>query len=189
MSITLILIIILAIIILYFVASYNGLVKRRVRVKNAWSDIEVQLKRRLDLIPNLVNTVKGAANFESGTLEKVIEARNSAMQANSGGDKEEIAKTENALSGTLKSLFALSENYPDLKATGNFASLQNELTDTEDKIQAARRFYNSTVTDLNTAIETFPRNIIAGIFNFKEETMFNLGEDKAKASEPVEVKF
>ena len=189
MSSTLIIIIILIIVILYLVVSYNGLVKRRVRVKNAWSDISIQLKRRLDLIPNLVNTVKGAANFETYTLEKVIEARNSAMQATSTGDKEQIAKSENVLTGTLKSLFALSENYPDLKATGNFASLQNELTDTEDKIQSARRFYNSTVTDLNTAIQSFPTNIIAHMFNFKEETMFELGQDEAKAQEPVEVKF
>lgn len=189
MSLTTILIIILIIIVLYFVFSYNGLVTKKVRIQNAWADIDVQLKRRFDLIPNLINTVKGAANFESSTLEKVVEARNMAMAAQGSGDKKQIMETENALSGTLKSLFALSENYPDLKATNNFNSLQNELTDTEDKIQAARRFYNSTVTDLNTAIQTFPRNIIAKLFNFKEEEMFKLGENEEVAREPVAVKF
>jgi LemA protein len=187
MSTTLILLIILAIIIFYFIAVYNGFIAKVNHVKNAWSDIEVQLKRRFDLIPNLINTVKGAANFESSTLEKVVEARNSAMSAMTGGNKEEIAKTENALSGTLKSLFALSENYPDLKATGNFANLQMELSDTENKIQAARRFYNNVVMDLNTAVKVFPGNIIANIFGFKESEMFKLEEEAAK--NPVEVKF
>lgn len=189
MSFTLILLIILAVVILYLVFAYNGLVTKKIRVQNAWADIDVQLKRRFDLIPNLINTVKGAANFETSTLESVVAARNSAMQANQAGDRNQIAETENILSGTLKSLFALSENYPDLKATANFSSLQNELTDTEDKIQAARRFYNNTVTDLNTAIQTFPSNLIAGIFNFKEEIMFKLGESEQTARNPVEVKF
>ncbi len=186
---SLILIIILVIVVLYFVFAYNGLVTKKIRIQNAWADIEVQLKRRFDLIPNLINTVKGAANFETSTLEKVIKARDMAMNAQAGGDKQQIMESENALSGTLKSLFALSENYPDLKATNNFNSLQNELTDTEDKIQAARRFYNSTVTDLNTAINVFPKNIIAKLFNFKEEEMFKLGEHEEAAREPVEVKF
>lgn len=189
MSSTLILVIILAIVILYFIGAYNGLITKSNHIKNAWADIDVQLKRRYDLIPNLINTVKGAANFESSTLEKVIAARNSAMSAHEAGNKEEISKTENVLSGTLKSLFALSENYPDLKATSNFASLQNELSDTENKIQAARRFYNNVVMDFNTAIATFPRNIIAGIFKFTASDMFKLGEDEQAAKNPVEVKF
>ena len=189
MSSTLILIIILAIVILYFIGAYNGLITKSNHIKNAWADIDVQLKRRYDLIPNLVNTVKGAANFESSTLEKVIAARNSAMSAHEGGNKEEISKTENVLSGTLKSLFALSESYPDLKATSNFSNLQNELTDTEDKIQASRRFYNSTVMDLNTTIAVFPKNILANIFGFKAEEMFKLGEEEQAARNPVEVKF
>jgi len=189
MSTGLIILILAIVLVLYVVMSYNGLIVRNNRVKNAWADIDVQLKRRYDLIPNLINTVKGATNFESGTLEKVIAARNSAMSAHEGGNKEAISKTENELSGTLKSLFALSENYPDLKATSNFNNLQNELTDTEDKIQSARRFYNNTVTDLNIAIETFPRNILANLFNFKMAEMFKLDESEAAAKNPVEVKF
>ncbi len=189
MSTNLILLIILIIVILYFIFAYNGLITKKIRIQNAWADIDVQLKRRYDLIPNLINTVKGAANFENSTLEKVIEARNSAISINETGDKEKINEAENTLSSTLKNLFALSENYPDLKATGNFASLQNELTDTEDKIQAARRFYNNTVTDFNTAIAVFPKNILAGIFNFKAEEMFKLSEAEQSAKNPIEVKF
>ncbi|MBP9765832.1 MAG: LemA family protein [Candidatus Pacebacteria bacterium] len=189
MSTGLIFLILVLTLVLYVVMSYNGLIIRRNRVSNAWADIDVQLKRRYDLIPNLINTVKGAANFESSTLEKVIEARNSAMSAQASGDKDAISKTENALSGTLKSLFALSENYPDLKATSNFNNLQNELTDTEDKIQSARRFYNNSATDLNTGIETFPRNILAKMFNFKLAEMFKLDESESAAKNPVEVKF
>lgn len=189
MSTGLILLILVIVLVLYVVVSYNGLVVRNNRVKNAWADIDVQLKRRYDLIPNLVNTVKGATNFESGTLEKVIQARNSAMSAHESGDKEAIAKTENQLSGTLKSLFALSESYPDLKATSNFNNLQNELTDTEDKIQSARRFYNNSATDLNIGLETFPRNILAKMFNFVKAEMFKLDENEAAAKNPVEVKF
>lgn len=189
MSTGLILLILIVVLVLYIVMSYNGLIVRNNRVKNAWADIDVQLKRRYDLIPNLINTVKGASNFESSTLEKVIEARNSAMAAHAGGDKEAISKTENQLSGTLKSLFALSESYPDLKATSNFNNLQNELTDTENKIQSARRFYNNTVTDLNTATQTFPRNVLANMFNFKIVEMFKLDESESAAKNPVEVKF
>ncbi len=189
MSTGLILLILIIVLVLYFVMSYNGFIVRNNRVKNAWADIDVQLKRRYDLIPNLVNTVKGATNFESGTLEKVIAARNSAMSVHASGDKDAIAKTENELSGTLKSLFALSESYPDLKATSNFNNLQNELTDTEDKIQSARRFYNNVVMELNTAVKVFPGNIIASIFGFKENEMFKLDESEAAAKNPVEVKF
>lgn len=179
----------IALFIIYIVSMYNDLVNKLNRVKNAWADIDVQLKRRYDLIPNLINTVKGAANFESSTLEKVISARNSAMTAQTSGNKEAISKTENELSGTLKSLFALSENYPDLKATSNFNNLQNELTDTENKIQSARRFYNNTVMDINTAIQSFPVNILAKMFNFKEAEMFKLDESESAAKNPVEVKF
>lgn len=189
MSTTLILLILIALFIIYFISAYNGIITKKIRIKNAWSDIEVQLKRRFDLIPNLVNTVKGASNFESSTLEKVISARNMAMSAISGGDKQEITKTENELSGTLKSLFALSESYPDLKATSNFSSLQNELGDTEDKIQSARRFYNNTVTDYNTSISVFPKNILANMFGFKSEEMFKLSETEQEANNPVEVNF
>lgn len=189
LSTTFILLIILAIVILYFITAYNGLIMRANHIKNAWADIDVQLKRRYDLIPNLVNTVKGAANFETSTLEKVISARNSAMSAHEAGDKDAIAKTENELSGTLKSLFALSESYPDLKATNNFVNLQNELSDTENKIQAARRFYNNVVMDYNTAIATFPRNILAGMFKFTANEMFKLSESESAAKDPVEVKF
>lgn len=189
MSTTLILLIILAVVVIYFIAVYNGLITKKNRIENAWADIDVQLKRRYDLIPNLVNTVKGAANFETSTLEKVIEARNSAITAHDTGDIEKINQAENALTGTLKSLFALSESYPDLKATGNFSSLQNELTDTEDKIQAARRFYNNTVMDFNTAIAVFPKNVLAGMFGFKAEEMFKLSEAESAARNPVEVKF
>lgn len=189
MSTTLILLIILAVVVIYFIAVYNGLITKKNRIENAWADIDVQLKRRYDLIPNLVNTVKGAANFETSTLEKVIEARNSAITAHDTGDIEKINQAENALTGTLKSLFALSESYPDLKATGNFSSLQSELTDTEDKIQAARRFYNNTVMDFNTAIAVFPKNVLAGIFGFKPEEMFKLSEAEQAARNPVEVKF
>ncbi|MDD3940026.1 MAG: LemA family protein [Candidatus Pacebacteria bacterium] len=184
-----ILLIVLGVLLLLGVGVYNSLILKRNRVKNAWADIDVQLKRRYDLIPNLVSTVKGAANFESSTLEKVIQARNSAMSAHDSGDKDKIAETETQLTGALKQVFALAENYPDLKATANFGSLQSELTDTEDKIQAARRFYNATVTDFNTAIQMFPTNILAGLFGFKEEEMFKLSDSEAAAKNPVEVKF
>lgn len=189
MQLIYILLIVLGVLLLLGVGVYNSLISKRNRVKNAWADIDVQLKRRYDLIPNLVNTVKGAANFESSTLEKVIQARNSAMSAHDSGDKDKIAETETQLTGALKQVFALAESYPDLKATSNFASLQNELTDTEDKIQAARRFYNATVTDYNTAIEVFPTNILASMFGFKGEEMFKLSDSEAAARNPVEVKF
>ncbi len=163
---------------------YNSLVTKRNRVKEAWSDISVQLKRRYDLIPNLVETVKGSKNFESSTLEKVISARNKAMQ---GGTHEEIGKAEGELSGTLKTIFALSESYPDLKSNQNFLSLQSELADTEDKIQSARRFYNGNVMELNNAVQTVPTNMIAKMFSFQEETFFELEE--AEAKNPVKVSF
>lgn len=174
--------------VLYFVATYNGFVALRNRAKEAWSDIEVQMKRRYDMIPNLVETVKGYAQHESGTLEKVIQARNMAMQPHSS--MEEISKSENILSGTLKSLFALKENYPELKANTNFLELQRDLRDTEDKLQAARRFYNGNVLALNTKIEMFPSNIVASLFHFEKQDFFELDEtEKAEASKPVQVKF
>ena len=181
---------IIVIVVLYVIVSYNGFVSLVNRTKEASSDIDVQLKRRYDLIPNLVNTVKGYAAHESGTLEKVTEARTQAMQAMSAGGATMADKVqaENALSGTLKSLFALSENYPDLKANQNFLALQSELSDTENKIQAARRFYNGNVRDLNIAIERFPGNVIASIFHFSKMDLFDIPEGDV-AAQPVEVKF
>jgi len=151
--------------------AYNRLISLRVRAKEAVSDIDVQLKRRYDLIPNLINAVKGYAAHEKELFEKVTEARTAAMGV-PGGDLKEKARVENHLSDTLKSLFAVAENYPVLKANENFLALQEELSDTENKIQAARRFYNSTVMDLNTSIEQFPTNMIAGWFGFSPRTMF-----------------
>lgn len=174
--------------VIYVVAVYNGLIINRNRVKEAYSDIQVQMKRRYDLIPNLVETVKGYAGHESQTLEKVIQARNMAMAQK--GNLKEQAKAENILSGTLKSLFAVSENYPELKANENFLKLQFELTDTEDKIKAARRFYNTNVLALNNKIEMFPSNIIAGMFSFTKQEFFELDEDEAQAAKKaVQVKF
>ena len=169
--------------ILWVIAAFNGLVILKNRTKEALSDIDVQTKRRYDLIPNLVETVKGYASHESGVFEKVTQARANAMNAQGTVAKEQA---ENALSGTLKSLFAVAENYPDLKASSNFMSLQNELTDTEDKIQAARRFYNGNVRDLNTKIEVFPANIVANLFGFKQMDLFQSAETE---KEPVNVKF
>lgn len=180
---------VIALTAIYIVAVYNGLVVCKNRVKEAYSDIQVQMKRRYDLIPNLVETVKGYAAHESQTLEKVIQARNMAMSVKSG-DLKEQAKAENILSGTLKSLFAVSENYPQLKANENFLKLQFELTDTEDKIKAARRFYNTNVLALNNKIEMFPSNIIAGMFAFTKQEFYELDEDEAQAArKPVQVKF
>jgi len=181
---TLIILGILAVIAIFFIATYNSFVALINRSKEAWSDIDVQLKRRYDLIPNLVETVKGYATHEKELLEKVTEARSKAMQA--GNDIKEKSKAENVLSGTLKSLFAVSENYPDLKASTNFLELQRELTDTEDKVQAARRFYNGNVRDLNIKIESFPSNVLASIFNFKKMDLFEIENAER---EPVQVKF
>jgi len=168
-------------------ATYNGLVKLRVRVDEAWSDINVQLKRRLDLIPNLVETVKGYAAHESGVFEQVTAARASVMNAK--GVKE-TAEAENQFEGALKSLFAVAEAYPDLKANQNFTDLQRELVDTEDKIQGSRRFYNSGVTGLNTKIQTFPANVVAGMFGFKSREFFDVSDAERDAVEkPVDVKF
>ncbi len=172
--------------IVWFATIYNGFVALRNRAEEAWADIEVQLKRRYDLIPNLVNTVKGYATHESSAFENVTKARSMAMGAT--GPTKEHAQAENMLSGALKSLFAISEAYPDLKANTNFLALQNELSDTENKIQAARRFYNTNVRDLNIQIESFPSNVIAKMFNFTQKEFFDLADDDA-AQNPVEVKF
>ena len=177
---------IIAVVAIAYIVMYNGLVTLAQRVKESWADIDVQLKRRYELIPNLVNTVKGSSNFESSTLEKVVEARAKAMGA---GTTQEHAEAENMLSGALKSIFALAESYPDLKSNQNYLSLQSELSDTENKIQAARRFYNSNVMAYNTKIQTVPSNIIAKQFNFTEKEFFELTEGEQAARNPVEVKF
>ena len=184
--------IILGVLVLWAILSFNGLVSLRNRAKEAWADIDVQLKRRYDLIPNLVNTVKGYATHESSAFENVTKARSAAMGLPAGrqalGNLADKGVAENMLAGALKSVFAIAEAYPDLKANANFLSLQAELSDTENKIQAARRFYNGNTRDLNTKIETFPSNILAGIFNFSKMDFFQLEADSA-AKEPVEVKF
>lgn len=178
---------IVAVLVIFVWATYNALVKLKVRVDEAWSDISVQLKRRVDLIPNLVNTVKGYAEHESGVFQRVTEAR-SALQ-NATGVKDSAAG-ENMLEGALKSLFAVAEAYPDLKADANFRELQQELVDTEDKIQASRRFYNGGVRDLNTKIQLFPNNIFAGVLGFTERDFFELDDSEREAAQqPVEVKF
>lgn len=175
---------VVVLVILWIIMAFNGLVVLKNRAKEALSDIDVQTKRRYDLIPNLVETVKGYAAHEKEVFEKVTQARANAMNAQGTVQKE---KAENALSGTLKSLFAVAENYPDLKASQNFLNLQNELTDTEDKIQAARRFYNTNVRDLNIKIESFPANLIASSFGFKEMELFQTANEAEK--QPVSVKF
>ena len=168
-------------------STYNSLVTLRVRVDEAWSDINVQLKRRLDLIPNLVETVKGYAKHESGVFEAVTEARSNVINAKGVKD---TAAAENQFEGALKSLFAVAESYPDLKANENFVELQRELVDTEDKIQGSRRFYNSGVTGLNTKIQTFPANVVAGMFGFKNREFFDVDEtEREAANKPVDVKF
>ena len=169
----------------YVVAVYNGLISRRNRAKEAISDIDVQTKRRYDLIPNLIETVKGYMTHEKTILENVTKARTAAQSA--GGNPLDKVQAENVLSSTLKTLFAVSENYPELKANANFLELQRELADTENKIQAARRFYNSTVMELNNKIQSFPSNIIANAFRFREEKFFEVSSEAEK--QPVAVKF
>src|SRR3989338_4773892 len=168
---------IIVIIALWLILTYNGLVRRRFRVREAWSDIDVQLKRRYDLIPNVVETVKGYMVHERTVFEKVTEARTRALGAQG---KIEKAGAEDMLSNTLKTLFAVAENYPELKANANFLDLQRELADTENKIQAARRFYNGNVMELNTKIETFPTNLIAGAFGFIKEEFFGVESETEK---------
>jgi len=178
--------IILGVVILWVIYAFNGFISLRNRTREAWADIEVQLKRRYDLIPNLVNTVKGYATHESSAFENVTKARTAAMGAT--GPTTGHAEAENMLTGALKSVFAIAEAYPELKANQNFLSLQSELSDTENKIQAARRFYNANVRDLNIKVESFPGNVVAGVFGFKKMEFFDLGDNDA-AQNPVEVKF
>ena len=183
MSFISILLVIIVLFVIWIIVAYNSFVRLVNRTKEALSDIDIQLKRRFDLIPNLVNTVKGYATHESSVFEDVIKARTAAMGAQTIDEK---MKTENVLSGALKSVFALAEAYPDLKANQNFLSLQQELSDTEDKIQSARRFYNGNVRDLNIGLESFPGSMIASIFHFSKMEFFEMNEaEKA----PVEVKF
>jgi len=178
--------IVLGAFVLWAVFAYNSLVALVNRAQEAWADIEVQLKRRYDLIPNLVNTVKGYATHESSAFENVTKARSMAMGAS--GPTKEHAEAENMLTGALKSIFAISEAYPELKANTNFLALQQELSDTENKIQAARRFYNANVRDLNIKIESFPSNILANMFSFSRKEFFDLADNDA-AQNPVAVKF
>jgi LemA protein len=175
---------IIVILIFWLIGIYNALITLKNRVEEAWSDIDVQLKRRYDLIPNLVETVKGYAAHESGVFEKVTEARSRAMNATGAQDK---AQAENMLSETLKSLFAVAENYPQLKASENFAKLQDELSDTENKIQAARRFYNGNVRDFNTKLQVFPNNLINALLKFQAREFFELGNEAER--EAVKVQF
>ena len=182
-----IILVILGVLLLAGIAMYNGLVRANVRVDEAWSDISVQLKRRYDLIPNLVNTVKGYATHEKEVFDNVTKARANALGAQGVA---ETAKAENQFQQTLKSLFAVAEAYPDLKANENFKALQDELVDTEDKIQAARRFYNGSARDLNIKIKTFPTSIFAGMLGFKQREFFEVEEaESAAVNKPAEVKF
>ena len=178
--------VVVVLLVLYVVVLYNGLVQKRNRTDNAWSQVDVQLKRRRDLIPNLVETVKGYAAHEKSTFEAVTAARANAIQAQEGGSPAQQAQAENALSGTLKSLFAVAEAYPDLKANQNFLNLQEELTSTEDRIAYARQFYNDSVLGYNNNIQTFPRTVIAGMFHFEKREYF---ESEPEAQGPVKVQF
>jgi LemA protein len=184
-AILIILVVIVVLAILMFVFAYNGVVRLRNRVDSSWSQIGVQLERRHDLIPNLVETVKGYAAHERQTLEEVVQARNSAVQAKDQGPAQS-AQAENVLSGALRQLFALSENYPDLKANQNFLNLQEELTSTEDRISYARQFYNDSVQKYDTKIQTFPTNLIAGTFNFEKREYFQAEQG---ATEVPKVEF
>lgn len=185
MAPAIIVIAVVVLLVLIVAAMYNGLVRARIRVEEAWSDITVQLKRRYDLIPNLVNTVKGYAKHEKEVFENVTKARANALNAQG---VQETAKAENQFEQALKSLFAVAEAYPQLRASENFQQLQAELTDTEDKIMASRRFYNGSARDLNIKIDTFPRNVIAKLFGFKKREFFEV-EDTASVEKPVDVSF
>ena len=175
-----------AVVVIYAIVVYNGLVRARQTKEEAWSGIDVQLKRRYDLIPNLVETVKGYAAHERATFEAVTAARTNAMSAQQGGSPQQQAQAENALTDTLKSLFAVAEQYPDLKANQNFLNLQEELTSTEDRIAYARQFYNDSVLGYNNKIQSFPGNMIAGAFNFEAREYF---EGDPEATGPVKVEF
>ncbi len=178
---------VVAILAVLVIGMYNGLVKANVRVDEAWSDITVQLKRRADLIPNLVDTVKGYAKHEKGVFEEVTKARSALLNANG---VQETAEADNMFTGAMKSLFAVAEAYPDLKANDNFKHLQEELVDTEDKVQASRRFYNGSARDLNIKIQVFPTNIFAGMLGFEKREFFEVDEaEAAKIANPTDVKF
>lgn len=178
-----ILLVVLAVVLIYVIATYNNLVSLRNRVADQWAQIDVELKRRFDLIPNFVNTVKGYAKHESETLEKVIQARNSYMNA---GSKEDAMKADDQLTNAITKIFALSESYPELKANENFLSLQSQLEETENKISYARKFYNDTALKLNNKVDMFPSNIVAKLFNFKKQEYFKAQEAER---ENVKVEF
>lgn len=180
---------IIAVLVGWVVAAYNGFISLINRTKEAWADIDVQMKRRYDLIPNLIETVKAYATHEKQAFENVSNARARAMGVDANASPQAHAEAENMLTGALKSIFAIAEAYPDLKANQNFAELQRELSDTENKIMASRRFYNTNVRDLNTAIESFPGNLIASTFKFGKMDLFELGEADSAAKEPVPVRF
>jgi LemA protein len=177
MIVLIIVIVIVVLIALLLWAAFNGLVRKRNRTQEAWSEIDIELKRRHDLIPNLVSTVQGYATHEQGTFEAVTRARADAVSAGATGDPAKIGPAENVLTGALRSLFAVAENYPQLRAVESFLQLQETLTATEDKIEFARRYYNTSARDYNTALQTFPRNLIAGAFNFKAVAFFAADED------------
>ena len=179
-------IVLLVLVVILLVVMYNSLVRLNIRTSEAWSDILVQLKRRADLIPNLVNTVKGYAKHEKTIFEEVTKARAASLSAST---PDQAAKAEGDFQKTMKSLFAVAENYPTLKASDNFKELQEELTDTEDKIQASRRFYNSMVRDFNTKRKTFPTNLLASTLWFKEDKQFFMVDNEDEIKDPVEVKF
>lgn len=176
-------VVIIALLIIFVISIYNGLVKARLKVKNAWGQIDVQLQRRFDLIPNLLECVKGYMEHEKNILTKVTELRSSWVNASSVAEKAEI---DNQLSGTLKTIMAVSENYPDLKANENFSELQEELRATENKISFSRQFYNDSVTIYNTKLEVFPSNIIASMFKFKPETLFEVDNPEAKKNVKID---
>ena len=177
---------VIAVIVVWAISIYNSLVAMRQRTNQAFADIDVQLKQRHDLVPNLVETVKGYATHERGTLEAVVQARNAAIAA--PGVEQKVA-AENVLTGALRQLFALSESYPDLKANANFQQLQSDLSDSENKLAAARRFFNNAVQEYNTGIQQFPASLFAGVFGFTQRTFFDLGETRAQLDQAPSVKF
>jgi LemA protein len=183
---TIVILAVIVVFVIWAISVYNGLISMRQRVNQAFADVDVQLKQRHDLIPNLVETVKGYAAHERGTLDEVVKARNAAMTAQGPAQQ---AAAENMLSGALRQLFALSESYPDLKASANFQQLQAELTDMENKIAAARRFFNNAVQEYNTGIQRFPAALFAGTMGFSQKDFFDLGEDRKTVAEAPQVKF
>jgi len=176
-ALIIIIVVVVVLVVLGLWAAYNGLVKKRNRTQEAWSEIDIELKRRHDLIPNLVETVKGYAAHEQGTFEAVTQARANAVTAGATGDPAQVGPAENVLTGALRSLFAVAENYPQLRAVESFLQLQETLTSTEDKIEFARRYYNTSARDYNIALQTFPRNVIAGPFGFKAVAFFAADEE------------